>query len=287
MPPGTRTWSTAADTTTCTDRAIAARVRVAHANQAQSARTAPGPDGTSVALGSGVRTLLATVVAISGCAGFDTQPTDQNLVETTTAIRERMHRRFAATVAVRDAIEHGDTARTRTAATTINQLAEPDVLPAWQPFVGAIRAAAADVAAAGDPITAARAFATLGERCADCHVAANARSANVLLGSSTTTIHPESKMSSHHWAAGRLWDGLVSTSDKAWFAGAEMLERAPLTIVAEGEVPGHELGIADNVAYVRLLARRAQKAHTAHERAAIYGDVLSTCIACHQTIRDR
>lgn len=287
MPPGTRTWSTAAGTTTFTDRAIAARVGVARANRAQSVRPTPGPDGTSVALGSGVRTLLATVVAISGCAGFDTQPSDKHLVEKTTAIRERMHRRFAATVVVRDAIEHGDTVRARTAANTLTLLAEPDVLPEWQPFIAGVQAAATDVAAATDSTAAARAFATLGERCADCHLSAGARSTNVLLGSSTTTIHPESQMTPHHWAAGRLWDGLVSASDKTWLAGAEALERAPLTLVAEGEVPGHELGIADNVAYVRLLARRAQKAHTAHERAAIYGDLLATCVACHQTIRDR
>jgi hypothetical protein len=198
-----------------------------------------------------------------------------------------MHRRFEAAVSAREAIERGDVIRVRAAARTISLLAEPDVLPEWQPFVSAIRTAAADVTTASDTISAARSFATLGERCADCHVAANAREERILVGWSATTIRVESRMNDHHWASGRLWDGLVGAADKTWLAGAEALERAPLTIVAEGEAPGRELGIADDVAKVRLLARRAQTARTNHERAEIYGEVLSTCVSCHQTIRDR
>jgi hypothetical protein len=234
-----------------------------------------------------VRNLLAAVVIVSGCALFDSQPSDQNIVDTTNSIRDRMHRRFAATVSVREAIERGDLSAVRTAARTITLLAEPDVLPEWQPFVAAIQTAAHEVIAAGDPASAARSFATLGERCADCHVAAKAREERVLVGWSASTIRVESRMNDHHWASGRLWDGLVGVSDKTWLAGAETLERAPLTIVAEGDVPGHRLGIADDVARVRLLARRAQTARTSHERAEIYGQLLSTCASCHQTIRDR
>jgi hypothetical protein len=198
-----------------------------------------------------------------------------------------MHHRFEATATAREAIERGDTVSARAAAHTITLLEEPDILPEWQPFVSGVRTSAADVAVATDAFSAARSFATLGERCADCHIATRTRVDPVVVGSSATALPSGSQMQTHHWASSRLWDGLVAASDKTWLVGAEALESAPLTIVAEGEVPGHELGVAENVAHIRLLARRAQTARSNHERAEIYGDVLSTCVTCHHAIRDR
>lgn len=102
-----------------------------------------------------MRNILAAVVVVSGCAGFDAQPSDRNFVEMTNGVRDRMHRRFAATVSAREAIERGDVSGARASAHTITQLAEPNVLPEWQPFVAAVRTAAGQVAVASDPASAA------------------------------------------------------------------------------------------------------------------------------------
>lgn len=47
-------------------------------------------------------------------------------------------------------------------------------------------------------------------------------------------------------------------STERWNEGARALTDAPLAISAEVGEPPHGLGIADDVAKVRLLARRAQ-----------------------------
>jgi len=56
--------------------------------------------------------------------------------------------------------------------------------------------------------------------------------------------------------------------------------------VAEGDLPP-EQGVSDDVARVRLLARRALAATTIDARANLYGELLATCAGCHMTIRDR
>ncbi|MFN0249469.1 MAG: hypothetical protein ACKV2T_21465 [Kofleriaceae bacterium] len=226
-------------------------------------------------------------IALAGCGGFDAPRSDSNIADQTAAIRARMHLRFSATTTARNAIESGDLEQARAAGRMIEALGEPDIMAAWQPYVSNVRRAAGELVTASDLSIAAHKLATIGERCADCHIASHSR---VFIGTSTAPgpdQRPSGNMGTHHWAAGRMWDALLANSESTWLAGAETLEAAPLTIVAEGEVPGHELGIADDVARVRLLARRAAKARTNHERAEIFGDLLSTCVNCHLTIRDR
>jgi hypothetical protein len=89
-------------------------------------------------------------------------------------------------------------------------------------------------------------------------------------------------MLGHQWAAYRMWEGLIAPFDARWLDGAELLEGAPLAIAAESD----QLGIADDIARVRLYARRALTARP-DERPAIYADLLGTCARCHATIRDR
>ncbi|MEO8551843.1 MAG: hypothetical protein ABI678_17825, partial [Kofleriaceae bacterium] len=65
-------------------------------------------------------------------------------------------------------------------------------------------------------------------------------------------------------------------SDDAWTAGLDVLAATPL--------PGTELATARQ-ALARTLQRDARRAKTvkAGERAAVYGDLLVTCAACHAT----
>lgn len=242
--------------------------------------------GTSIAASRIMRTHLA-FIALAGCAGFDSPRREEELVDQAVAIRGRMHVRFAAATTARDAIESGDLEQARAAGRMIEALDEPEIRAEWQPYVANVRRAAGDLVVAQDLSLAGRRLATIGERCADCHVASHTR---VLVGTSTApkrSLHLEGEMGAHYWAVGRMWDGLLSASEQTWLTGAQTLETARLTIVAEGEVPGHELGIAGDVARVRLLARRASRARTNHDRAELYGELLSTCVSCHHAIRDR
>lgn len=65
------------------------------------------------------------------------------------------------------------------------------------------------------------------------------------------------------------------------------LPRLPRRGAAEARTPGHDLGIADDVAEIRALARHARDVDELDARARLYGDLLATCVRCHAAIRDR
>jgi hypothetical protein len=228
-----------------------------------------------------VCSLLVTVAcALTGCEAW-AAPSD--LVDQLIAIRDRMHARFAATANIRTAIALGDLERVHAEARVIVQLDEPDMLPEWQPYVANIRDAASQIAGSTSTVAAARTFATLGRRCAQCHEAAGAKIVFAKVASPVRDIKLPSQMAEHQWATARLWEGLIGPSQPLWLAGANALTGARLAVTAETG----ELGVADDVARVRLIARRAQRARTNDDRAQLFGELLGTCAHCHFTIRDR
>lgn len=228
----------------------------------------------------------AIVVVLAGCLRMD-EASDRALAADVQTVHANMHARFAAADAARRALESGDLVKVRAAAGIIGSLTDPEILPEWRPAFATLRTAANELAATRDPVAAARALAALGSRCGDCHRAMHARITPPANPPVPSTGSLQSVMATHAIAARRMWTGLVASTDSEWQAGAVALERAPITIVAEGDVPGHELGIAADVERVHLLARRAQSATTPQDRADLYGELLATCAACHHTIRDR
>lgn len=199
----------------------------------------------------------------------------------------RMHERFAATEGMRLAIARSDLRLAQEQAQVIADLEEPDLLPAWKPFVDDIRTAARAVGAAPDPAAAARTMAVLGRACGRCHEAAAAKLGAPAAARPASEPGHRDAMASHHWAAGLMWQGIILPSTERWQEGAQALTNAPLTIVAEADTPSHHLGVADDVARIRLLARRAETTTDLDRRAELYGELLGTCVRCHQTIRDR
>lgn len=199
------------------------------------------------------------------------------------ALGQRMHARYAGARRLEEAIARSDLDRTRIEAHALSILDEPDVLPAWQPYFTAVAQAALDVEAAGDVRAAAVQFAMLGTRCAACHDATRAK---IKLAPPVAPGSGKPGMIEHQQAALAMWDGLVASSDVHWFAGADALTTVPLTMVARAATPGFEDDV-DDVARVRLYARRALDAHGRSDRAEVYGTLLGTCAHCHAVLRDR
>jgi cytochrome c553 len=252
-----------------------------------------------------LRPALLTLLCTAGCnAAADTQPppqsqrqrqpspTAQDLPTKVREVRERMHARLAATRRIERAIAFGDLDAAHREAHLVATLDEPDLLPAWRPYVDQIRTSARQIELAEGLVAAATTSALLGRRCAQCHEATSAKvvfpKAPAPASSPSQAGGPKlpSHMASHQWATERLWEGLVGPSNDRWLEGARALAQAPLAIVAEGDLPP-ELAVGGDVARIRLLATRAQSAKTQDDRAAIYGDLLSTCARCHAKIRDR
>lgn len=220
-----------------------------------------------------MRPLLIFVV------GCNVLATPSDLVDKVRAARERMHKRFEASGRMQHAIALGQLDRARAEARVVNELEEPDALPAWRDHIDRIRAAARKVATAEDTVSAARSSAFMGRQCARCHEAGATR---VVFPKLPAEGSAATQMASHGWAAARMWEGLIGPDDGRWLLGARKLADAKITITAESGT----LGIADDVSRVQLLARRATEPRSQDERSTLYGDLLATCAHCHFVIRD-
>lgn len=233
--------------------------------------------------------IVAAVLALSACQieARDTAPAPgPTLAEAVRAAHLRMHVRFAAAERLELAIAHSDLERARAEARTLAEIDDPDVLPVWRPYLASIREAALQIEAAPGVVGAARLTAKLGRSCARCHEAIGAR----IVFPAEPPPPPDPRLAvqmvSHQWAAAQMWQGLIGPSDARWLAGAHELTRAPLHIVAQAVTPESELDI-DDVARIRLYARRAETAGSQSARADLFGTLLATCAHCHSLLRDR
>jgi hypothetical protein len=229
-----------------------------------------------------MRASLLVVIGLLGCeASADSRQSSP--AERISAARARMHVRFAAAKAIQLAIGVGDLDRARLEAQRIASLDEPEFLPEWQPYLDEVRSTALAITTSQDAVTAAKAMGQLGAACGRCHAATSAKIELPRETAPVATDKLASQMASHQWAAARMWEGLIGAADNRWLEGATTLAGARLRITAESGT----LGIADDAARTKLLARRARKLDARDERATLYGDLLATCAHCHATIRDR
>lgn len=228
-----------------------------------------------------MRNAVLLVLALVGCEAAADPPAKHPFTEKLLAVHARMHARFAASRRVEHAIAFGDLERARNEARTIAKLAEPDVLPEWQPYFASVQDAARQIDASKDLVAAAKMTALLATRCASCHMRTSAKIDFPKEPAPKDDRRLATQMASHQWGVARMWEGLIGPSNDRWLEGARVLAKAPLTITAESD----RLGIADETARVRLFANRALTAKLL-DRAELYGDLLATCARCHHAIRD-
>lgn len=199
------------------------------------------------------------------------------------ALAQRMHARYGGAQRLEEAIARSDLPRAHTEAHTVSLLDEPDVLPTWRPYFEAVAETARQLETSGDITAAAKLFGTLGVRCAHCHDASGAR---LVLPPPSVLAAGSATMAEHQKAALEMWEGLMAPSDVHWRAGALALTTVPLTMVAQAVTPSSEQDV-DDVAKVRLYARRALDAGDHEARAEVFGSLLATCAHCHALLRDR
>lgn len=198
-------------------------------------------------------------------------------------VREHMRAHFGAVADVERAITRGLLDRAREDARYIVEHDEPSGA-AGAPFVAEMKRAAQAVIDAKDLPTAGASAAVLGRACSRCHEATTA----VIAFAWEPQPEPDGtlrvQMQRHQWAAARLWEGLVGPSDEMWTQGSEALAAAELDALAaaRGVARGDVQALAG---HVRELATRAKTLRSGDERAALYGDLLSTCAGCHQLVR--
>ena len=200
--------------------------------------------------------------------------------------QQRMHERFEAATRIEHAIAFSGLERARTEAGYIVGLDVSNVSLTWRPYFDSLRDAAQQVESSRSLGEAARLTATLGQRCANCHLAIAARVEFPAEPRPPGGKKLAAEMQGHQWAAAQMWFGLIGPSNDRWTAGARALTTASLTIVAQSATPSSELEV-DDVARVRLYANRALTMSDPDARADLFGTLLTTCAHCHAVLRDR
>ncbi len=186
---------------------------------------------------------------------------------------DHMEKHFDEVEAVKTAIIAGDIEAARQPAQWLATHEPPADLPGdWEPFVTQMQAAATDASEAGDVSAAAAAIGQMALSCAACHSALGQGTQFAFMpqpDGAGVTGH----MARHSWALDRMWRGLIGPSVDSWMEGVGGLAESPLQ---GGTDDTRTLGLR-----VHELGAQGAEAADPAARAAIYGELLTTCAGCH------
>ena len=196
----------------------------------------------------------------------------------------RMHERFDAAYQIEEAISRGDLRETQAQAHTLTQLNEPDPLLRWKPYFDNVVSAAQEVEHASDLTLAATSAAALGRQCARCHEQLTTKIHITRDPFSTHGDDGMQQMRRHQWAASHMWEGLIGPSDELWNEGARDLATIQFTASsATSSLLGDWFN--PDVVRIRSAAARALELGDQDDRQAVFGELLATCVHCHQAYR--
>ncbi len=193
----------------------------------------------------------------------------------------RMAHHFADVLEIQQAVIAGELADVRPPAQRL--VDQTDRYPeSWRPFMAAHRRLAESALPAQRLADAAQAAAGLANNCGECHAAVGLRPELVVTAWSTDALDASPPMLRHPWAVERMGDGLVAHDDAVWRAGARALADAPLlpsVLSMEVNRPAAFDALASRV---HDLGAQAPTIDAWSDRAALYGELLTTCVACHR-----
>ncbi len=213
-------------------------------------------------------------------------PAKDTVVSFTADPHRHMKEHFARATQMQDAILAGNLSQAQVQAKWLASHNEetPD---SWQPYVRTFQSQASAVAEAKTIDEAAAAVGRMAATCGDCHAAHQARPN---IGSAPIIGHVGSvkeHMTAQLEALDRLWDGLMIPSDQAWREGAKLLAKVA---VPQKSLRKEGLDKADSATLLaeslRTLSASAAKATSQGERSTTYAGLLTTCVACHVSVRN-
>lgn len=199
------------------------------------------------------------------------------------SVAEHMHQHLSAMSAMKTFIIAGQLDGMREPAVWLEEHRPTPGLPGdWQPFVAELRQYAGKAATARHLVFGAAAVSEMARVCGNCH---QANGVQVMFGGSArppaNADSLAAQMLRHLWAVNRMWEGLISPSDAAWVAGAEVLAGIQLQATdlnADREV---EPKITFLLMRAREIGAEGQIAETRKARSALYGELLALCADCH------
>lgn len=151
---------------------------------------------------------------------------------------------------------------------------------------GELQHAAEAIAKAPDLASAAAGVGRLGRACGSCHQAHAANVDAFFVQTRLPAAQPtlEAQMARHAWAARRLWEGVVTPSNSAWLAGAQIMVTSSIDLTRTTNAKPNER-VVELSEEMRAFATRALDMSDHDARASLYGEMLVTCVQCHSIVR--
>jgi mono/diheme cytochrome c family protein len=189
-----------------------------------------------------------------------------------------MQSHFSIVGQVRAALTQGELNAARNPARQLADHPEHEDMPQGvESPLEDVRAFARSVARSTSVSDAARCTAEIGAACGRCHDAAGMGPAVADWVMPPAGAASGTHMLRHAWAADRLWDGLITPSDRLWEAGAIALTEDP--IFRPSDTGGQEANVLARE--IHDLGTEARRLEDVNQRAGIYGRILDTCARCH------
>jgi hypothetical protein len=199
-------------------------------------------------------------------------------------LRAHMDDHFGAAVRLQEALMRGELAQVRDEAGYLVAHPEYPELERWRAQLDAAASAAAQVKDAPDLVAAAGLSANLGLQCRRCHAASGAIVAFGWEPVPASDGTMPTRMKRHGWAAARMWEGLIGSSDELWTLGAHVMVGTELRALASSrQVADHD--VRDLIARVQVLASEAINVASPEQETVVYGNLMATCVRCHQLVR--
>jgi len=156
-------------------------------------------------------------------------------------------------------------------------------LDTWNAQLAAMRAAAYSLGTAEGQDEACRREPRLAAKCGECH-----RDSGAVPELEVAPLPPDepnalARMDRHQWAADRLWQAMITSEDRAWRDGLDVLAATPLPTVELTTVAAPDAGpkIRELGLRMQRLAKQARTAGSLEDRATQYGEILVVCSRCH------
>ena len=224
--------------------------------------------------------------AAPAAAPASAAPADEGVPGFAADPHQHMKAHFVRALRMQDAVLAGKLDDAKAQARWLASHDDRAAAPAgWRPYLATFQAQARTVVDAYTIDDAAVAIGQIAAACGDCHANNHAKpeigSVPILKKAATVKQH----MSAQITALDKLWAGLVVPSDRAWHDGATLLAGVvvtPQALAKQGlqQTESAKL-LADTLHRLSATAGAAPKA----DRPQVYAELLTTCVACHTTVR--
>ncbi len=193
-----------------------------------------------------------------------------------------MEGHYEVAILSHDALIQGDLEKVRSRLTRIVKQELPASAPqSWRPHHTRLHEAVRGASRISSLESGGSVMGDVAEACGACHTALDVGNIYYWPAPPEGDDEFETTMRTHQWATERLWEGVTGPLKEAWPRGAEALANIRLFEDLGDSIKDSLRKREDKL---RGMGRKAKAAKGLHERAVIYGQLLTTCAGCHQEL---